>query len=124
MRMHFRTLLLLSSLLVGCTGDDPPPDDPLDGGPTRGTRISVIPSLAPVVQGESIVVRIDVTGTQNQPVAGYSIDLDEQLSRIDIRTAPCPASVGRAACQDWTITPARNAVVGTYHLIVRAAGVT
>lgn len=86
--------------------------------------ITLSPAGVTVKRGQSAVVRVDVEGfPDGEGVSGYSIDLSEQLSRIDITTAACPAGVGTRSCQDWTISPLPDSIPGEYPLQIVGNGV-
>ena len=112
-------LLLCAGLLYGCSAGSEDPEEDDEGDPLI---VVVEPDEAVVPQGSSIVVRVDITGAGNQAVNGYEIELDEEQSKIDVRTAPCPANLARPACEDWTIAPAADSVPGNYSVRLRSVG--
>jgi hypothetical protein len=113
------TLFLGGCFSEGSSSEDQ--TDPVD--PLTSLRIVIEPTTLAARQNTSTVVRIDVPDVPDSDLpSGYSIDLPEQVSRIDVSTAPCPAGVGSRACQDWTITPLDGSIPGTYDVSIATVG--
>lgn len=86
--------------------------------------ITLSPAGVTVRRGQSVKVRVDVEGfPDGEGVSGYTIDLSEQVSRIDITTAACSAGVGTRSCQEWTISPLPDSIPGSYPVEIRGLGV-
>lgn len=86
--------------------------------------ITLSPAGVTVKRGQSAIVRVDVEGfPDGEGVNGYTIDLSEQVSRIDITTAACSAGVGTRSCQEWTISPLPDSIPGSYPVEIRGLGV-
>jgi hypothetical protein len=119
-----RYLALIGMLLLGgCFSEDSP--EPQDGSDTTTSplRIVIEPTKLAARQNTSTVVRIDVPDVPDSDLpSGYSIDLPEQVSRIDVATAPCPAGVGSRACQDWTLTPLDGSIPASYDVSIATVG--
>lgn len=102
----------------GGSSDFSDEDEAFDGA------ITLSPAAVTVQRGQSATVRVDVEGfPDGEGVSGYSIDLSEQASRIDITTAACPAGVGTRSCQEWTISPLPDSIPGEYPLQIVGNGI-
>jgi alpha-tubulin suppressor-like RCC1 family protein len=110
--------MVLVCLVVGCGGGS----EETDGLPAE-LRLSIQPGTVVAPHNQSVTVRVDMPSVPDRDLpAGYAIDLDEVVGRIDVAAAPCPAGAGSRMCQDWTITPASQAVPGHYDVNVRTVG--
>lgn len=72
---------------------------------------------------ETVTIRVDVENLPaDDAISGYTIDLNEVVSGIDIKTRACDPSTGTKFCEIWSITAATTAVPTTYQVQVGAAG--
>ena len=75
-----------------------------------------------VKQTESVTLTVDITSDApaniSLSVAGYTIDMPEAVSGINIDTGSCASGIGSTSCQEWTITPAIDSIPGSYSILV------
>jgi len=118
-------------VFVGCSSDF------FEGCGLQGRRSAPIPPrpvLTDVIttvsvnqisvrQNESISVDIDVTSVGDVSVTNFSTGFSENIG-ISITKSSCSSSEATSACQEWTFTPAINAIPGIYEVIVKPTTVT
>ncbi len=96
------------------------------GGPIpseNGAAITLSSEIVAVTRGDTKRVRVDVEGLpEGQGITGFSIDLSEVASRIDIQTEACPAGAGTPSCRDFAIAPATDSTPGDYIMQIASVG--
>ncbi|MEP7300705.1 MAG: fibronectin type III domain-containing protein [Caldimonas sp.] len=119
MRICTSAIVLAAALLsVSCGGGS----GANVGGIESNFDVQVSPAALVVPIGTSAKLRVDLRGqTVADTPIGYAFDLDEAAGHIAVDIGQC-VGVGTAACQEWTITPAADAVPGQYEVLVRAVG--
>jgi hypothetical protein len=114
-------LALLSGCPFGDGGSEDGQDDSDDT--VSDLRLVIEPTYVVARQNSSVVVRVDVPDVPERDLpSAYAFDLPEEVSRIDVVTAPCPPGIGSRACQDWTITPRDGSIPGYYNISIVTTG--
>jgi alpha-tubulin suppressor-like RCC1 family protein len=119
-----RLLLAVTSLFglasitaTGCSAGEEDKTLPVSGNVTVSDESVTVP------QGGVATLRVDVEGLpEGQGVLGYSIDLSEEASHIDIASSACPSGVGTLSCRDFRISPALSSAPGVYLMRIVTVG--